>query len=85
MSVMLITDSACGHEYEFTGAKTIKVYSVDTVEETQYDRTKGSNRFGDPGNLGDTTQEMTCTQQPAFTFCIEPLDNSDQAIEKSAG
>ena len=80
-----ITDSACGHEYEFTGAKTIKVYSVDTVEETQYDRTKGSNRFGDPGNLGDTTQEMTCTQQPAFTFVIEPLDNSDQAIEKSAG
>lgn len=80
-----ITDSACGHDYEFTGAKTIKVYSVDTVEETQYDRNKGSNRFGDPGNLGDTTQEMTCTQAPAFTFVIEPLDNSDQAIEKSAG
>lgn len=80
-----ITDSACGHDYEFTGAKTIKVYSVDTVEETQYDRNKPSNRFGDPGNLGDTTQEMTCTQQPSFTFVIEPLDNSDQAIEKSAG
>lgn len=80
-----ITDSACGHEYEFTGAKTIKVYSVDTVEETQYDRNKAGNRFGDPGNLGDTVQEMTCTQQPSFTFVIEPLDNSDQAIEKSAG
>lgn len=80
-----ITDSACGHDYKFTGAKTIKVYSVDTVEETQYDRNKASNRFGDPGNLGDTTQEMTCTQQPSFTFVIEPLDNSDQAIEKSAG
>lgn len=80
-----ITDSATGNDYEFTGAKTVKVYSVDTVEETQYDRTKGSNRFGDPGNLGDTVQEMTCTQQPAFTFVIEPLDNSDQAIEKSAG
>ncbi|WP_300415877.1 chitobiase/beta-hexosaminidase C-terminal domain-containing protein [uncultured Oscillibacter sp.] len=80
-----ITDSACGHDYEFTGAKTIRVYSVDTVDEVQYDRNKGSNRFGDPGNLGDTTQEMTCTQQPAFTFVIEPLDNSDQAIEKSAG
>lgn len=80
-----ITDSACGHDYDFTGAKTIKIYSVDTVDEVQYDRNKGSNRFGDPGNLGDTTQEMTCTQQPAFTFVIEPLDNSDQAIEKSAG
>lgn len=80
-----ITDSATGNEYSFTGAKTIRVYSVDTVEETQYDRNKGSNRFGDPGNLGDTVQEMTCTQQPAFTFVIEPLDNSDQAIDKSAG
>lgn len=80
-----ITDSARGTDYEFTGAKTIRVYSVDTVEETQYDRNKGSNRFGDPGNLGDTIQEMTCTQQPAFTFTIDPLDNSDQAIEKSAG
>lgn len=80
-----ITDAACGHDYSFVGAKTIKIYSVNTASEQQYDRTKGSNRFGDPANLGDTTQEMTCTQQPAFTFVIEPLDNSDQAIEKAAG
>lgn len=80
-----ITDSACGNEYSFVGAKTIKISSVDTVPEVEYDRNKGSNRFGDPGNLGDTLQEMTVTQQPAFTFVIEPLDNSDQAIEKSAG
>lgn len=80
-----ITDSACGSEYEFTGAKTVKIYSVDTVPEQPYNRSAGSNRFGDPGNLGDTVQEMTCTQQPAFTFVIEPLDNSDQAIIKSAG
>lgn len=80
-----ITDSACGNEYEFVGAKTIRIYSVNTAPETEYDRNKGSNRFGDPKNLDDSIQEMTCTQQPAFTFCIEPLDNSDQAIEKSAG
>lgn len=80
-----VTDSACGNEYSFVGAKTIRVYSVNTADETEYDRNKGSNRFGDPKNLDDTIQEMTCTQQPAFTFCIEPLDNSDQAIEKSAG
>lgn len=80
-----ITDSACGHDYDFTGAKTIRVYSVDTVDEVDYDRNKASNRFGDPANLGDTIQEMTCTQEKAFTFTIDPLDNSDQAIEKSAG
>ena len=80
-----ITDAACGHEYSFVGAKTIRVYSVNTTSEQQYDRTAGSNRFGDPANLDDTIQELTCTQQPAFTFVIEPLDNSDQAIEKAAG
>ena len=80
-----ITDAACGNEYSFVGAKTIKVYSVNTAPEQQYNRTAGSNRFGDPKNLDDTIQELTCTQQPAFTFVIEPLDNSDQAIEKSAG
>ena len=62
-----ITDSACGNEYEFVGAKTIRIYSVNTAPETEYDRNKGSNRFGDPKNLDDTIQEMTCTQQPAFT------------------
>lgn len=80
-----ITDAACGNEYSFVGAKTVRVYSVNTVPEQQYDRTAASNRFGNPSNLDDTIQEMTMTQQPAFTFVIEPLDNSDQAIEKSAG
>lgn len=80
-----ITNAACGNEYSFVGAKTVKIYSVNTAPEQAYDRTKASNRFGDPSNLGDTVQEMTCTQQPAFTFVIEPLDNSDQSIDKSAG
>ena len=80
-----ITDSAAGHAYSFVGAKTIRVYSVDTVPETDYNRTADGNRFGTPKNLGDTIQEMTMTKAPAFTFVIEPLDNSDQAIEKSAG
>ena len=70
-----ITDSAAGHEYSFVGAKTIRVYSVDTVPETDYNRTADGNRFGTPKNLGDTIQEMTMNKAPAFTFVIEPLDN----------
>lgn len=80
-----ITDAACGNEYSFVGAKTVKIYSVDTVPETDYNRTADGNRFGVPQNLGDTIQEMTMTQARSFTFVIEALDNSDQAIEKSAG
>ena len=80
-----LTDSACGHDYSFVGAKTIKVYSVDTVALNNFDRTAGSNRFGAVANLGDTVQEMTCSQDKGFTFAIDAGDMSDQAIDKAAG
>lgn len=80
-----LTDSACGHDYSFVGAKTVKVYSVDTVALNDFDRSAGSNRFGAVANLGDTVQEMTCSQDKGFTFAIDAGDNSDQAIEKAAG
>ena len=51
-----ITNAACGNEYSFVGAKTVKVYSVDVVPETDYNRTANGNRFGTPQNLGDTVQ-----------------------------
>ena len=80
-----LTDSAAGNDYSFVGAKTIKVYSVDTVPLTDFNRTAGSNRFGAVTNLGDTVQEMTCTQDKGFTFAIDAGDMSDQAIDKAAG
>lgn len=80
-----VTDSACGHDYDFVGAKTIKIYSVDTVALNDFDRTAASNRFGAVTNLGDSVQEMTCTQDKAFTFTIDAGDKSDQAIDKAAG
>lgn len=80
-----LTDSATGNEYSFVGARTVKVYSVDTVKLNDFDRTAGSNRFGAVSNLGDTVQEMTCTQDKAFTFAIDAGDMSDQAIDKAAG
>ena len=79
-----LTDSACGHDYSFVGAKTVKVYSVDTAALNDFDRSAGSNRFGAVANLGDTVQEMTCSQDKGFTFAIDAGDNSDQAIDKAA-
>lgn len=80
-----VTDSACGHDYSFVGAKTVKVYSVDTVTLNDFQRDAASNRFGAVANLGDTVQEMTMSQDKAFTFAIDAGDMSDQAIQKSAG
>lgn len=80
-----LTDSACGHDYDFVGAKTIKVYSVDTVPLNDFNREAGSNRFGAVTNLGDSLQEMTCKEDKGFTFAIDAGDQSDQAIDKAAG
>lgn len=79
-----VTDDDCGKDYEFVGAQTVKIGSVDTVPETQYKRS-GDNRFGETYDLGDTIQEMVCTQAPAFSFTVDKLDGTDQAIQKSAG
>ena len=80
-----ITDEDCGHEYDFLGpnSKTIRIGSVNTVPETDYSRT-GDDRFGTTYDVGDTVQEMTCEKAPAFSFTIDKLDGTDQAIEKSA-
>lgn len=80
-----ITDDDCGKQYTWTGpnSRSIVVASVDTVPETQYKRS-GDDRFGTTYDLGDTQQEMECKEAPSFSFTIDALDQSDQAIEKSA-
>ena len=79
-----ITDAAAGHDYDFTGARSVRVYSVNTVEETDYARS-GENRFGAVHDLDTTLQEMMCTRAPAFSFTIDALDNSDVSIDNAAG
>jgi len=57
-------------DYDFVGAKTVKVYAFGTVPLNDYNRT-GSNRYGTPQELQDTVQEMTMTQDKSFTFTID--------------
>ena len=80
-----VTDDDCGHEYTWIDpkSKTIRIGSVNTVPETEYQRS-GDARFGTTYDVGDTLQEMTCEKAPAFSFTIDALDGTDQAIEKSA-
>ena len=54
-----ITDAAAGHDYDFTGARSVRIYSVNTVEETDYTR-YGENRFGTVHDLDTNLQEMMC-------------------------
>lgn len=71
-------------EYQFTGAKTVKVIIPQTVPMGDYKR-QGANRYGEPTEMQDVVQEMTMTQDKAFSLTIDKGNNLEQNSLKSAG
>lgn len=71
-----LSTASINTDYSFVGAQTVKVYSFDTVEMNDYVRS-GSNRYGTPEELGDNVQEMTMSQDKAFTFTVDKGNASD--------
>ena len=78
-----LTDSATGKEYSFSGNKTVRVFTVDTVPLNNYSRT-GTNRYGTPVELGDTVQELVMGDDKAFTMTIDKGNFADQLNVKGA-
>lgn len=78
-----LTNAAAGHEFNFTGARGVKIYTMTPADLVNYGR--GSTRFGSVSDLEFGTQEMLCSQEKAFTKHLEALDNSDIAIDATAG
>lgn len=72
-------------DVEFTGVKTVKVTEIGVVPMNDYDRTRGSNRYGDPTELGDTIHEYTMTRDRSFTATIDKGNNTEQHAVKAAG
>lgn len=78
-----LTDSACGTDYQFTGVKTLKVLTVDTVPLGDYQRS-GVNRYGQPVELGDVAQELTMGEDKSFAMTIDKGNDMDQMNLKGA-
>lgn len=70
------TDSLVNKDYEFIGAKTVKVYTVQSVAMGDYTRS-GDNRYGTPAELTTDVQEMTMTQDKAFTFTVDKMNEDE--------
>lgn len=69
-------------DFDWTGAKTIKVYKVSTSKMNDYDRSgTGPNwsRYGAVAGLDAVTEEFTLTKDRSFTFAIDKLD-SDETV-----
>lgn len=70
--------------FDLTGVKTLKVYTPVTVEEVDYDRNGGLKRYGDATEMQDIVQELTMTQDKAFSLTIDKGNNLDQNLVKNA-
>lgn len=70
--------------YNFTGVKTLKIYTPQTVAEGDYSRS-GTNRYGTPTEMEDIVQEMSMTQDKSFSLVIDKGNNQEQMMIKNTG
>lgn len=76
--------SHCKAKVDFTGAKTVRVYSLKTTKLVDYEKS-GSSRYGQLKDVQDTVLEYTMTQDKAFTGVVDKGDESAQSITNKAG
>lgn len=75
-------------DFDFTGAKTVIVYKVNTSPMNDYDRsgvgTFQNSRYGNISNLTGSTEEFTLSKDRSFTFAIDKLDK-DETLQALSG
>ena len=79
-----MTHSGVNADYDFTGAKTVYVYSVPTVAREDYSR-EGENRYGTPAELRNFTQQLELNMDRSFTFSIDRGNYCDTEMAMAAG
>ena len=67
-------------DFSWTGAHTIKIYSVTTSSMNDYDRVGDSANpfcYGPIERLSTGVQDMTLRKDRSFTFAIDALDENE--------
>lgn len=75
---------AVNNDYEFTGVKTVNVYSIPAVAMSDYSRS-GTSRYGTPNDLSRNVQSLTVSRDRAFTFIIDKGDKLQSMKATDAG
>ena len=79
------TDAYINKNYDFTGAKTVDVYTVTTVAPSNYSRTNTGDRFGGNNELEDTITAYTVNNDKSFKIVIDRGNYEQGALAKKAG
>jgi hypothetical protein len=78
------TAGVFGAKYDWTGAKTVAVFSNATASMNDYVRT-GTARYGTMENLGNTVDTLEVDQERSFIGAIDGLDEMDTNGTLNAG
>lgn len=79
-----LTNMAVNRDYDFTGVNKVNIYSIPPVPLNDYNMNAQSNRYGAPVELSSDLQELTLTQDKAFTFSIDRRNNTDTQAQVAA-
>lgn len=84
-SLLSVTENiGLNKEYDWSGVKTVTVYSIDTVAMGDYSRT-GTSRYGTPAELSDTKKDYSLSKDRSFTYTIDRGNATEQLMVKKAG
>lgn len=75
-----VTTASTNQDYEFTGAKGIKITSVQTVEMNDYKRS-GQGRYGQADELGNDLQEEIMKKDRSFTFTMDKMNEEESEVK----
>lgn len=78
------TDRACGNNYNWEGANSIKVWTLESAALNDYDNTASSNRFGTPSEVDDELHTYALTRKKSFAKVFDVTNVQDQMFVKKA-
>jgi len=82
-TIKSVVDGTTSKDYDFSGVKTLNVYTPVTQALNNYQRT-GVNRYGAPTELQDTYQELMLKKDRSFSITIDKGNNTEQVGSKEA-
>ncbi|AXK19129.1 hypothetical protein [Bacillus sp. COPE52] len=75
-----VTTASTNQDYEFVGARGIKITSVNTVEMNDYKRS-GDNRYGQADELTNEIQEELMKKDRSFTFTMDKMNEEESEVK----
>ena len=79
------TDRWVNKKYNFDGVKTVNVYTVTTVQPTNYSRSNTGDRFGGNNELEDVVTPYQLGNDKSFKIVIDRGNYEQGALAKKAG